>query len=466
MDSETTRLEVFPTHFQHTIMPIVCLITYSCGHYSQRRTERTDRRFGSSLDDDLFPIDEIESRNEPCGLEACADMNRDKLRMALTQFINHAFDVLTNLENKHQDLGHRFYLIREPTLLNAAQNPRSDPWDELLPMAEAAFDTRLFAERRPPRSFVQMMIDETEQVLLQSRETRNQDISAALSQLNKGRCLLCALTCDLNTIEQAVGWLENEQRVREENGWLENETTTEQITHMQRAKDWILTLPETRRAMTNGTMRSTSAVLTAFQPDRFLEPSERRPDHPLREEKDGDEFLPSLAWNNSSRLISLLRVSHAPPGTHETEEPSIDSPNFDPDLTAVPSGFGGRSGSEDAMVREAGRQIVLDPTETDGTFTEEETVHSHSSQYADIHPVENANHESVAQDVTDTSQAEAILLRADRILDQYEIEARLRWATATEEMSNFIARSRTNLSLPVSDTAPFDDLGNARRRSW
>ncbi|KAL9085886.1 MAG: hypothetical protein Q9165_007369 [Trypethelium subeluteriae] len=317
-------------------MPIVCLVTYSCGHYSQRRTERTDPSFESLLDEDLFPIDEVESRNEPCGSEACADMNSDKLYMTLTPLINHAYDVLTKLETKYQDLGNRFCLIRQATLSSASHNPWFDPGGELTQSAKAAFDTALFPERRPPRSFVQIMLDQTGNILLQSRLTRIRDTDTALSQLNRGRRMLCELSCDLNTIEQAVEYLENQQEG--EYGVIDNEMIADQIGQMRRAKDWVLTLPEVQRAVADGDMRSTSAVLTMFQPDRFLEPGERRPYHPLQEETNGDEFLPSLTWD-PYKLISTLQVSEAPPRTHETEDPN--SPNFDPDFTAVPGRHGG-----------------------------------------------------------------------------------------------------------------------------
>ena len=340
---DTARL----TNIQYKLMPVVCLITYNCGHYGQKRTERTDGRLESMPAESLFPIDEVESRNEPCGLSRCADMNRDKLYTALFPMINHAFDVLTKLENDHQDSGHRFYLLRPATLSLNVQSPYAD----LLAMMKEAFEAERFPEQDPPRSPIQKRIDDIEQGLIDSRHSLYRDPFIALSELNNCRRSLCELCREIVTIDRALAWLEDFQWEKEENHEIDGETFEIEFQHIGRATTWAHSLPEAQRAMAKETMRSGCVVRTMFQPDRFLHPGEPRPSYPIEEHESEHGFHSDLgwAWDGPLMLLSMLprdcqafRRSH-PLWTHVADPTLLNPTLLDPDLTAIPSGSSSRT---------------------------------------------------------------------------------------------------------------------------
>ncbi|KAI9657381.1 MAG: hypothetical protein M1821_003063 [Bathelium mastoideum] len=318
-------------------MPIVCLVTYSCGHYTHRRTERTEPSLESFPDEYLFPIDEVEAHDEHCGLDRCANMSRDKLSASLPPMINHAFDILTKLENQYEDMGRRFYLIRKAVFEFAEGNLDGS----LLTTTEMAFDADLFTERDSLRSFLQKMLWNVEQELYGTRRSLSQDPSTALSNLNACRRLLCKVILEDTSIDRALAWLESIQRAKESNNEIEDEGIVAEMEHIRRARKWVNTLPEISRAVDNQILRSGQAVRTMFQPERRLEPDEKWWLHPLQ------DLLPfqitdrhrDLSWNTTGPLMPWLTWD--PPVLSQPYGPVSE---FDgtsllhPELAALPLG--------------------------------------------------------------------------------------------------------------------------------
>ena len=326
---DTTR----PTADQYAYLPIVCLVTYNCGHYTQRSTGRTNRRLVCVPDEYFFPIDEVDARNEPCGLRSCSDMNRDRLRTALRPMINHAFDLLTKMESQYQDMGRRFFLLRQPAILYADEHPTGD----LVATMKMAFESRPSSDENPAFSFMQKMLMEVEAGLLETRQVLCQDPSTGLLALNNCRRLLCDLVREIMTVDRALLWLHEIQRILEDNRQVADETNAAEVDHVRKAMNWVFTLPDAHQAVVKRTMRSGAVFRTMFQPDRFLRPDEVPPVYPLHEVASSYEFHTDVIWTGPGPLLAQLPrdIEMLMPAYHPYD-PLPASPRLDPDFTAVP----------------------------------------------------------------------------------------------------------------------------------
>ena len=269
-----------PIAVQYGLMPIVCLVTYSCGHYTNRPTERTDSKFETVPNVDLFPIDRAEAHDQPCGLSNCNNMNKQRLSTALSPMIDHGFDILTRLENEYRDMGGRFYTLRLSALSYAEEHPRR----ALLLTTKLAFNPDLFPEQNPPRSFIQEMFDEIEHELISAREAPSQDSSVALVRLNNCRRGLCETFREIATIGHCLTWLEEIQRNQECSLTAGDGTREAELDHVLQGRAWARTLPEIRRALENEVLGELNVARTMFNPDRFLESGEIDPSLALQEQ--------------------------------------------------------------------------------------------------------------------------------------------------------------------------------------
>ncbi|KAI9709894.1 MAG: hypothetical protein M1820_002971 [Bogoriella megaspora] len=369
--SRTVMTAKAPTDLQHRLMPITCLETFSCGHYTQRRTSRTNHDLRCLPGNKLFPIDQVTLHSAPCGLSECTDADDRKLIRALQLMINHAFDVLTLLESDHEDLGRRFFTIRPGIWDSVSRRAENDVVD-IVYFLKRGFQANQFPTGPHYQSESQTQLKIAEQYLFAARAAKKQGPPEMISLLNEGRRTMCEIIGDLITFDRGLDFVEKIQEMEEFMGIVLPESDEMINNHLNQALRWIGNIPAACHAADSGTMSGVASLRTLLQPDGPVEllSDAWSSDYPFLQGDAGQVFYgrvydePILHWiPNTVPLAALPRNMLRFGDTHHLPvdfgvnidqiwnptvtplytgppptDPTAENPTLHPQLTGVPGG--------------------------------------------------------------------------------------------------------------------------------